>query len=676
MSASGLALEGKMRHFCLAGLLALPPALTVFLAFNSGGMFETTTAFAALLVLAVAGLAVAVARRPLAGLSGLGASALALLALLAALTLLSAGWSGAEGRALIGFDRVLLYLAVFGLFACLPRSQERFRWLLRGLLAAAAAVALAGLISRLLPDLWPTTTGLVADRLSFPITYWNTFGLLVGTGCVLAVHHTCDAREPAAVRVAAAALLPLLAVALLLTFSRGAIAATVAGVVAYLLVARPAGALGGIGAAAPAVALALAQAYGAEQIHEGLPLTPDAIAEGEHLALVLALCAAGGAALRVLGLAVDAWVAQLPLASPGWRRRTRIAAVAAGALALAAFVAADGPGTLQRQFDRFVDNTHESAPTGGQRERLLEIGNDGRRPLWEVAGDSFREQPLRGSGAGTFQLEWERDRTDGPPRLYAYSLYFETLAELGLVGIVLLVGALLTILVGIALNARGPGRPMYAAALAVVLCWILHAGVDIDWQTPALGVPVFALAGFALARPRERLKFDASRRGPAARLVRLTAGGARPALALICLALAVVPALMTVAHARLRDSVEALDAGACGRARDEAQASIDAIDAGPRPYEVLAMCAARAGEAVASVELARAGVAHDPGSWEPHYALALAQGAAGRDPRRQIAVAATLNPQSPLLEEAAAAVHGGGPERWRRVALSLPFELE
>ncbi len=676
MSASALALTGKMRHVSLAGLLALPPALAVFLAFNSGGMFELTTAFAALLVLAVAGLAVAIARRPLAGLSGLGASAFLLLALFATLTLLSGQWSGAEGRALIGFDRVLLYLAVFGLFACLPRSPERFRWLLRGLLAAIAAVALAGLISRLLPELWPTSTGLVADRLSFPITYWNTFGLLVGMGCILAVHHTCDTREPAAVRIVAAALLPLLAAALLLTFSRGAIAATVVGLAVYLLVARPTGALGGIGAAAPPVALALIQTYAAEQIHEGLPLTPGAIAEGEHLALVLALCAAGAAALRLLGLAVDAWVVRLPLTSSAWRHGTRIAALAAGVLALVAFLAAGGPGTLQRQFDKFVDNTHESAPSGGQRERLLEIGNDGRRPLWKVADESFREQPLRGSGAGTFQLQWERRRQDGPPRVYAYSLYFETLAELGLLGIVLLVGALLTILVGIALNARGPGRPAYAAALAVVLCWVLHAGVDIDWQTPALGVPVFALAGFALARPRERLKYDASRRGPGARLVRFTSGAARPALALACLALAVVPALMTVAHARLRDSVEALDADACGRARDEARGSINAIDAGPRPYEVLAMCAARAREAATSVELARAGVAHDPDSWEPHYALALAQGAAGRDPRRQVAVAARLNPQMPLLEEAAAAVRGGDPERWRRAARSLPFALE
>ena len=674
MSASGRDLEAKARLACLAALLALPPALIVFLAFNSGGMFELTTAFAAAIVLVAACLSVAIARRPLAGLSRLGACACALLALLGLWTLLSAQWSDGGGRALIAFDRVLLYLAVLALFACLPRSQERFRWLLRGLLAATAAVALIGLTSRLLPDLWPTTTGLVGDRLSYPITYWNTFGLLVGMACILAVHHTSDARERAPVRVGAAALLPLLAATLLLTFSRGAIAVTVVGIAVYLLVARPAGLLGGLVAAVPAVALALAQTYAAEPLHEGLPLTPDAIAEAERLALTLALCAAGAAVLRALGLALDARVARLPPASPSRRRGGRIVAAAGAALALTAFIAAGGPAATQRQYDRFVNNTHEAAPTGGQRERLLEIGNDGRRPLWEVARHSYREQPLRGAGAGTFQLEWERQRSDGTERLYAYSLYFETLAELGLVGIVLLLGALLTILAGIALAARGPGRAAYAAALAVALAWALHAGIDIDWQTPALGVPVFALAGLALARPRERLKYDVSRRDPAAGIVRLTGGAARPALALACLVAAIVPVQMTLAQARLRDAIVALDANACASARTDARAAIAAIDTGPRPYEVLAMCAARAGEPVASVRWAEAAVAHDPGSWEPHYALALARGAAGLDPRRQLARARAANPERPLLTEAGHAF--AAEKHWRKTARSLPFALE
>jgi hypothetical protein len=675
MSASDASPTGRARRGFLAALLALPAALTVFLAFNSGGIFEVSTAFAALLVLVAACLAVAVARRPLAGFSRLGAVACCLLALLALWTLLSSQWSDAGSRAVVSFDRVLLYLGVLALFAAVPRSEERFRWLLRGLLVATATVALVGLASRLLPGLWPTRTGLVADRLSYPITYWNTFALLVGIACILGVHHTCDRREPAEIRVAAAALLPLLAATLFLTFSRGAIAVTVVGVVAYLLIARPLGFPGGFLATAPALSVALGQTFAAETIQEGLPLTPAAISQGQRLALVLVLCALGAGVLRAICLALDRRVAGLTL-SANWRRGAAVAAAGLAALALVAFAVGGGPDVLQRQYDKLLTKAHEAAPAGEQRGRLLELGDDGRQPLWEVARASYREQPLRGAGAGTFQLAWERDRGDGFERLFAYSLYFETLAELGLVGIVLLLGTLLTILIGIAFAARGPGRAAYAAAFAVVLAWALHAGVDIDWQTPALGVPVFALAGLALARPRERLKYDASRRGGAAALVRLSSGPARPALALACLAVAIVPAQMALAQAHLQASIEALDADACNRADDDAHSAIDAIASGPRPYEVLAMCAARRGESAASVAWAKAAVAHDPASWEPHYALALALGAAGLDPRRQVAVAKRANPAEPALEKAAPAFNGSQPSHWRQAARSLPFALE
>lgn len=668
--------EANARRAGLAMLLALPAALTVFLAFNSGGVFEVTTAFAALVVLVAAAVAVALAPQPLAGLSRLGAVACGLLALFALWALISAQWSDAGGRALVSFDRVLLYLAVLALFACMPRSEQRFRWLLRGLLLATAAVALAGLTSRLLPDLWPTATGLVGDRLSYPITYWNTFALLVGMACILAVHHTCDEREPAAIRVTAAALLPALGATLLLTFSRGAIAVTLVGIVVYLAIARPRGLLGGLLAVALPLAIALTQTYSAELIHEGLPLTPPAIAQSDHLGLVLALCTVGAGVLRVLALALDDLVVGLSFASPRWRQGGQAVAVVAGGLVLIAFVVAGGPSTAQRQYDKFADNTHEASPSDGQRGRLLEIGNDGRRPLWEVARDAYRADPVRGTGAGTYQLQWERHRTEGPERLYAYSLYFEAIAELGLVGIVLLAGALLTILVGTGLAVRGSGRSAYAAAFALALAWTLHAGVDIDWQTPALGVPVFALAGLALARPRERLKYDSSRQSTVAALVRVTSQAARPALALACVAMAIVPGRMALAQAHLRDGIDALDANTCPSARAAARAAISTFDTGPRPYEVLAMCAAREGATVASVRLAREAVAHDPDSWEPHYVLALALGAAGVDPRRQIEVAREANPERQLLGEAITAVRDSGRERWQSAARSLPFAME
>jgi hypothetical protein len=639
-------------------------------------MFELTTAFGALLVLTVILVCIANTREPLAGLSPIGAIACGALALFALWTLLSGSWSHSSSRALIAFDRALLYLAVLALFACVPRTEARFRWLLRGLLVAGATVALIALISRVLPGWWPTKTGLVNDRLSYPLTYWNTLGLLVGMACILAVHHTCDEREPAAVRISAAALLPLLGATLLLTFSRGAILVTVVGIVVYLIAARPYGFIGGFLAAAAPSAIALVQTYSADLIHEGTPLIPAAISEGKSLALTLFACAVAAALLRALTTLLDDRVATFFSSSPEWRRGARITGLACGLAILVAFLVAGGPGALSRQYHSFFENTDEAPLSAeGQRARLLEIGNDGRLPMWEVARDAYREDPLKGTGAGTFQLQWERHRDDEPARLYAYSLYIESLGELGLLGIVLLGAALLAILGALAWSLRDPGRPVYAAGLALAIAWALHAGVDIDWQSPAVCVPIFALGGLALARRREPREGHSEQTSPTTRGVAL-AYGLRPALALTCLAVAVLPARMALAQSHLHDSVEALKADNCPSAVSSAHDSIDEADAGPRPYEVLAMCAARNDDTRAAVRWAGRAVARDPASWEPHFVLALARGAAGLDPRREARIAERANPLSWLPREAVAAYAGTAPQRWRRAALSLPFAME
>ena len=92
----------------------------------------------------------------------------------------------------------------------LPRlaSRERpgicrsiFRWV--GLaMAVTCAVALA---TRLLPTTFPTSAGVNNERLAFPLTYWNAMGMFCGLGAILLTHLTASEREPAAVRVAAAA---------------------------------------------------------------------------------------------------------------------------------------------------------------------------------------------------------------------------------------------------------------------------------------------------------------------------------------------------------------------------------------------------------------------------------------------------------------------------------------
>jgi hypothetical protein len=665
----------------MALLLALPGALTVYFAFNSGGMFEVTTAFGALVVLVAMALGAAVAPQPLAGLTLRGLLACCSLALFALWTLLSVRWSHATGRGLVAFDRVLLYLAILTLFACIPRSVMRLRWMLRGLLLASATVSIVGLVSRVLPALWPSGHGLVEERLSYPITYWNTFGLLVGVACILAVHHSCDEHEPPAVRICAAAVLPLLGATLLLTFSRGALGVSALGVLVYLVIAHPRGLLGGALAIIPTTALAVSETYSAQILQEGTPLTPAGIAEGHRLALTLGACALAAAVLRASAVVIDRRMTRISIWRPNTRRGSLLIAGATGAVLLAAFLAAHGPMRVHDQYLKFVDNYLGVRADGeSSRGRLLSIGNDGRLPSWHVALDAYRQDPLKGTGAGTYRLEWERHPRTGYDRVFAYSLYAEVLGELGLVGIVLLGASLLSILVAIALCVRGSGQSAYAATFAVVLAWVIHSGVDIDWQTPAASVFVFALGGLALARPRVPSMSVAvhDRSNDALRSDLSTRKSSRwlgPTLALGCLAVAIVPTRMTIAQARLQDSINALNMGSCRQAQADARGAISALDTGSRPYEVLAMCAARQGESKRAVKWARAGVAHDLHNWEPHYVLALTQGIAGIDPRSEAEIAQAADPLGQMPREGVATFRHGGRRQWEAAARMLPLSF-
>ena len=136
-------------------------------------------------------------RRPFEGLAPVTLVAIAALGLYALMTLLSASWSHSTSRALIEFDRAWLYLLVLVLFGTVRASTQDLRWLIRGLVIGASVVCLAGLISRVLPNVWHTAPDVSNERLSYPVTYWNALGLLAALGIVLAFHLTCTPRRTA-----------------------------------------------------------------------------------------------------------------------------------------------------------------------------------------------------------------------------------------------------------------------------------------------------------------------------------------------------------------------------------------------------------------------------------------------------------------------------------------------
>jgi O-antigen ligase/polysaccharide polymerase Wzy-like membrane protein len=477
-------------------------ALTVVLGFRAGGFFAGATGVAALVLAVGLVLRITVSARPFGGWSAGLAIGAGALALFAAWTLCSEIWSHAPARALIEFDRVLLYLLV--LITCGLEATRRgdLSRVVQGVAAAFVAICIAGLLSRTLPDVIHTSPNIVGERLSFPLTYWNAMGIAATLALVLCAHLTASGAEPGPIRVLAAAAIPAVAVTLFLTFSRGGIWVAPLGLVAYVLLAQPRGLLTALPAAGLPAAAAVYAAYQADALNkDDFTHSAAAVEQGHRLLWIVVGCMVAAALLRTIGLAIDRRVARIRV-SPPRLRAARFGLVAATVLAIAAgAVVADAPARIDNIRHTWSHGTFVA--TADVRDRLLSFSDNGRVLHWRVATDTFSEHPLLGTGAGTFKLSWEQRRESSFDVNDAHSLYLEVLSEMGVPGLVFLVVALGSVLVAGLRRLRGPERHVHAAVVAAGVALLIHAGVDWDWEMPAATLPALIMAAVAVqARTR------------------------------------------------------------------------------------------------------------------------------------------------------------------------------
>jgi len=644
----------------MVALMLLPGALVVFMAFNAGGYFPAAPAAAAIVLAQILLVRIVRSRDPFEGLAPAALYAIASLGLYAGLTLASALWSHSTSRALIEFDRACMYLLVLVLFATVRASASNLRWLIRGLAVGAWIVCLAGLISRLAPDVWHTAPDVSNQRLSYPVTYWNALGLLAALGIIFTLHLTCTRGERRLVRVLAAGMLPLLAATLFFTFSRGAIAAGAIGLVVYVLVARPRALLSGVLATLPATAVLIVIAFHANLLDTVVPTTAAAVSQGHRVALAAVVCVAVCAGLRLV-LAVQLDPRLLRVTGKRWMSRRAKASATGGIAAIAAVIllALGAPQTLGHDWNRFLSGAGPRLSHGDLRQRLTDPANNGRTDLWRVALEGFAGTPALGRGAGTYQTIWDQKRPRFAYTVNAHSLYFQAMAELGIPGIALLAILLAVVLGGLAARARGRRRSLYGALLAAGVVWAVHAGVDWDWEMPVVTLPFFAAAGLALSPPCASPGRWAHGRAP------------RLLLAGLCLAAVVLPVLMIGSQSRLTDAKRALYTSNCAKAAPAASSSIGWLSARPEPYEILGFCDLQRGLPTLAVAQMRQALHRDPSSWERYYTLALAQASAGIDPRPAAARALRMNPHEPLTRQAVIQLRGASPARWVRKARAV-----
>ncbi len=136
------------------------------------------------------------------------------------------------------------------------------------------------------------------------------------------------------------------------------------------------------------------------------------------------------------------------------------------------------------------------APEAGAA-RLASVQSN-RYDYWRVALRAFADEPLVGEGSGGFRVVWLRERPFRESVRDAHSLYLETAAELGIAGLACLLALFGGVAAG-AVRARRRAGPVVAPAIAGAATWALHAGVDWDWEMPALSLLALVLAARLLA---------------------------------------------------------------------------------------------------------------------------------------------------------------------------------
>ena len=244
-----------------------------------------------------------------------------------------------------------------------------------------------------------------------------------------------------------------------------------------------------------------------------------------------------------------------------------------------------------------------------------------RPAYWRVALEAAADRPVLGSGPGTWVRSWLAERDEPFPARDAHGLYLETLAELGPLGLALVVAALALPLVA---AARTPRDPRVALAGGAYAAFALHAGVDWDLELTAVAAAGLACGAYLLdAAPGRR--------------VRLSPRAAAVAVAAAFVAAALLPGNVYVSLAR-----EALRSGDPQRAVSHAASSTRLAPWSAEAWRLHGEASRELGARTSAAASFRRGLERDPSDVELLLALARVEEGEGR--RRALLRARRLNP--------------------------------
>lgn len=605
----------------MAGARSLPAVAVVaggcLLAWVETGSIDASDwllyAVLAALLLAVVAFAGSPARPPAAALVGVG-----LLVAFAGWQAVSIAWSALPSLARDDALLTLFYAVVLAIGLSVRGAVDR------GVVVAAVAAGSGGLAiaTAIALRFGSTPEGYFGDgRLAFPVTYTNGAAAMFLVGSWPALVLAARREVPVAVRAGGLAAAAATLAGWLLTQSKGGGIALGLSAVAVLAVSRDR-----LRLLVPTAIVTVL--VGSQFDRLTAPYTSaDLRGAAREAGLTLLWLTAAAAAAGLLYAAADR---RLRL-SARWNRIVTRAALVAVVVAVIAvpvvfFAAVDHPerraGDEWRAFKH--SPSHETATT-----HFGSLGSN-RYDFWRVALHEFGHHPLAGIGDRGFGPAYLVERRSGETPVRAHSFELDALSELGVVGFLLLLGALAPLVV-IAARGAWHGDLAATAGFATAAYFLVHASADWIWTIPAVGLPFFVLLGTACARD------------DAEPLPRVAATGA----AIAAVAVAVLAFAPPWLSSRL--SSHALE-GSSAPASDLRWARrLDPLSV--EPYLVEANIAPTPAAALAPLLKA---AAKEPRSVDVRFELALGYLRAHRlaAARRELQLALMLEPGAPAIEQA------------------------
>lgn len=149
------------------------------------------------------------------------------------------------------------------------------------------------------------------------------------------------------------------------------------------------------------------------------------------------------------------------------------------------------------------------------RARMIQFvadsGERSRPIMWQAAWNLFRSAPAFGTGAGSYNVLFERHRPERfvDETLWPHNEYLNLLADYGAVGFLLFFGAAAAIVARCSRRERDEGArrrdafdstTVLAGAALGVLAFALHLAVEFHFKIPALALSGAAFTGIVVSR--------------------------------------------------------------------------------------------------------------------------------------------------------------------------------